>query len=211
MNTTQKSSCNVKKKYFKYTFSSLDDKDKETQVLNRNIIVLGPRKSGKTKILNLILEHKVDLLKYLPTIGIDYRVSLFNYIVSNENDNNERFYLIRLFIYEISNSYIENIFNKLNKNMTNSLFFINGLSKTNPSICIIFLDVTEMKTFDLLILSEKYKNIYNSDKNYTIYVYIDVNNEFQNKNNEEDNLFILNFNNFNLIQCFLCKVFDLCI
>lgn len=211
MKTTQKSSSNIKKKYFKYTSSSLDDKDKETQVLNRNIIVLGPRKSGKTKFLNLILEHKVDLFKYFPTIGIDYRISLFNYIVSNENDNNERFYLIRFFIYEISNSYIENIFNKLNTNMTNSLCHINGLTKTNPSIYIIFLDVNEVKTFDLLNLSKKYKNIYNSDKKNTLYVFIDVNNKFQNKINEEENLFILNFNNFNLIQRFLYKVFDLCI
>jgi hypothetical protein len=63
---------NVNPEYFKYTNADLN--------CNISLIsVIGPNKSGKTCFIDYILENKINLSKYTPTLGVDYRIGTYNF------------------------------------------------------------------------------------------------------------------------------------
>ena len=62
----------------------------KTKVYNLNIIILGYKDTGKTKLINSIIEPNKKTDKYNPTIGAELKYGLIETKINNKNTVNHQ-------------------------------------------------------------------------------------------------------------------------
>ena len=71
----------------------------KTKVYNLNIIILGYKDTGKTKLINSIIEPNKKTDKYNPTIGAELKYGLIETKINNPYYNTFIIYNIYIIIY----------------------------------------------------------------------------------------------------------------
>lgn len=56
-----------------YKYSNIDETFNQYKIK-----IVGNKQTGKTKFLDIIMEHQVDIADYIPTLSIDHRIGSFN-------------------------------------------------------------------------------------------------------------------------------------
>lgn len=110
--------------YFKY------DKYVESEVLN--IILIGAKLTGKSKFLDILLEQKVNIVDYKPTLLIDYRPGTFNF-------NNS---IISLLFTEISSTYLDTVGGVNTEELRSLIKNISLGHKQKRGIIFYFIDLS---------------------------------------------------------------------
>ena len=192
-----------------YKYSNIDESFKQYKIK-----IIGNKQTGKTKFLDVIMEHEVDIVDYIPTLSIDHRIGSFN----------DSEFKCTILFKEYGSSFIDMIGGENNHKYKELFNFTNSIK-----IIVYFIDLAMLVKLQSDSYSTTEKQIRSSlslSKNDILF-YVYCENQFVKEKASKDNSFNYNsiikevkgnhnniyFIDFNLISTvnyFMTNLFRLC-